>query len=97
MQSTVQYSSITRLVTLWYLRYAENGAQFSSLYSTALRDAGCLCLAVTRLMDTDGYDEDEQVELARIVIGAPDNDMILQPSDNVIALVQYDENIQNKQ
>ena len=39
-------------------------------------------------MDTDGDDEDESLELSRVVIGAPDNDMNLQPSDNIIALVQ---------
>ena len=70
------------------LRYAENRSLFSSLYATALKEAGTLCLAVSRVMDTDGDDEDESEELTRVVIGAPDNDMILQPSDNIIALVQ---------
>ena len=40
-------------------------------------------------MDADGDDKDESVDLTRVVIGAPDNDMVLQPSDNIIALVQH--------
>ena len=31
-------------------RYAENGANFSDLFVTTLREAGTLCLGVTRLI-----------------------------------------------
>ena len=70
-------------------RYAENGSLFSELFARALRDTGTLCLAINRLVDADGDDKDESVDLTRVVIGAPDNDMVLQPSDNIIALVQH--------
>ena len=65
---------------------------FSELFSTAIRDNGTLCLAISRVMDTDGDDEDESIELSRVVLGAPDNDMVLQPRDNIIAMVQYTQN-----
>ena len=31
-------------------RYAENGANFSDLFVTTLREAGTLCLGITRLI-----------------------------------------------
>ena len=71
-------------------RYAENGSLFSELFARALRDTGTLCLAINRLVDADGDDKNESVDLTRVVIGGPDNDLVLQSSDNVIALVQHD-------
>ena len=69
-------------------RYAENGARFLDLYVTALREAGTLCLGITRLVAEDSEDDED---LTRVVIGAPDNTFTLQPMDNVIALVQFEE------
>ena len=68
-------------------RYAENGARFVDLYVTALRENGMLCLGITRLVAEDSDDDDD---LTRVVIGAPDNIFTLQPMDNIIALVQYE-------
>ena len=68
-------------------RYAENGARFVDLYVTALRETGMLCLGITRLVAEDSEDDDD---LTRVVIGAPDNNFTLQPMDNIIALVQYE-------
>ena len=72
-------------------RYAENGSLFSELFARALRDTGTLCLAVNRLVDVDGDEKDEREDLTRVVIGAPDNDMVLQSTDHIIALVQHRE------
>ena len=68
-------------------RYAENGARFVDLYVAALRETGMLCLGITRLVAEDSEDDDD---LTRVVIGAPDNIFTLQPMDNIIALVQFD-------
>merc|ERR1719270_654892 len=70
-------------------RYAQNGALFSELFSAALNENGTLCLAINRLIEADKYDDDED-DLVRVVLGFPDNDLRLEPSDNIIALVQFD-------
>ena len=64
------------------------GARFAELYTTALREAGTLCLGLTRMIAEDSEEDDD---LTRVVISAPDNVMTLQPMDNIIALVQYEE------
>ena len=69
-------------------RYAENGARFLELFVTALRETGMLCLGITRLVAEDSEDDED---LTRVVIGAPDNIFTLQPMDNIIALVQYEQ------
>ena len=62
---------------------------FSELFSAALNENGTLCLAINRLIEADEYDDDED-DLVRVVLGFPDNDLRLEPSDNIIALVQFD-------
>ena len=37
-------------------KYAQYGARFSDLFSAALRDAGLLCLAIYRRIDTEEAD-----------------------------------------
>ena len=69
-------------------RYAEFGARFSDLYSAALREDGTLCLAINRLLDEDFEGNDDPT---RVVISCPDNLVTLQPMDNIIALVQWEE------
>ena len=71
------------------LRYAENGALFSELFTAALRENGTLCLAVNRHLEADEFDDDPD-DFVRVVLGCPDNDLRLEPLDNVIALVQFD-------
>ena len=75
-------------------RYAENGARYADLYVTALREAGALCLGITRLIAEDDEDNDD---LTRVVISAPDNNMTLQPMDNIIALVQFNDDKEKKE
>ena len=75
-------------------RYAENGVKYADLYIAALKEAGALCLGITRMIAEDNDDDDE--DLTRVVIGAPDNKMTLQPMDNIIALVQYEEEDKEK-
>ena len=70
-------------------RYAENGALFSELFTAALRENGTLCLAVNRHLEADEYDDDPD-DFVRVVLGCPDNDLRLEPDDNIIALVQFD-------
>ena len=54
----------------------------------ALRETGMLCLGVTRLVAEDTEDDED---LTRVVIGAPDNVFTLQPMDHIIVLIQYEE------
>ena len=74
-------------------RYADNGVRFADLYVAALRDNGTLCLGITRMIAEDNDNDDD---LTRVVIGAPDNVMTLQPMDNIIALVQYEDEDKEK-
>ena len=74
-------------------RYAEYGARFSDLFSEALREKGTLCLAINRLI---GEDYEDDGDLTRVVISCPDNLMTLQPMDNIIAVVQYEEDKENR-
>ena len=69
-------------------RYAEYGARFSDLFSAAIKEQGTLCLAINRLI---GEDYEDNGDLTRVVISCPDNLMTLQPMDNIIAVVQYEE------
>ena len=62
---------------------------FVELFSAALNENGTLCLAISRLIEADEYDDDDD-DLVRVVLGFPDNDLRLEPSDNIIALVQFD-------
>lgn len=81
-----------------WAKFAQYGAKFSELYSAALRDAGMLCLAIyRRIEDTDAEEAtetedtgDEATEKLRFVIGVPDNTTLLQPSDHIIVLMQWD-------
>ena len=66
----------------------------ADLYIAALKEAGALCLGITRMIAEDNDEDDE--DLTRVVIGAPDNKMTLQPMDNIIALVQYEEDDKEK-
>lgn len=81
------------LKTSQWSKYAQYGARFSDLYSAALRDAGMLCLAIYRKiedLDEDTDDEESEPNKLRVVLGVPDNTTLLQPSDHIIVLVQWD-------
>ena len=71
-----------------YFRYAQNGAKFSELFAAALKENGTLCLAVNRRLEADEEDDDDD-DFVRVVLGCPDNELKLEASDNIIALVQY--------
>ena len=75
-------------------RFAQFGARFSDLYSAALRDEGTLCLAINRLIDED---QDGSEDPTRVVISCPDNLTMLQPMDNIIVLVQWEDSKQKKE
>merc|ERR1712012_974592 len=73
-----------------WARYAKNGALFSELFVAALKENGTLCIAINRLIEADEEDDDED-DFVRVVLGCPDNDVRLEATDNIIALVQFND------
>ena len=86
-KNRVRVEEIVLRDSMWS-RYAENGTRFADLYVAALRENGTLCIGITRMIAEDNENDED---LTRVVISAPDNIMTLQPMDNIIALVQYDD------
>ena len=54
-----------------------------------MKESGTLCLAVNRLLEADEFDDDDD-DFVRVVLGCPDNNLRLEATDNIIALVQFD-------
>ena len=49
-----------------------------------------MVIAINRLIEADEEDDDED-DFVRVVLSCPDNDLRLEPTDNIIALVQFHE------
>ena len=60
------------------------------LFVAALKENGTLVIAINRLIEADEEDDDED-DFVRVVLSCPDNDLRLEPTDNIIALVQFHE------
>jgi len=73
-----------------WARFAAEGARFSELFSAAIRENGTLCLSIFRLLEED-IDNDGDIDQVRVVLSCPDNNMLLQPLDHIIALVQWED------
>ena len=63
---------------------------FLELFVAALKENGTLVIAINRLIEADEEDDDED-DFVRVVLSCPDNDLRLEPTDNIIALVQFHE------
>lgn len=94
-RNRVRVEEIVLRDSVW-AKYAQYGARFSELFAAAIREQGTLCLGIYRLLDDEKEDiEDPDVQL-RFVLGTPDNTTLLQPSDHIIALVQWEEGDKEK-
>merc|ERR1719336_3073718 len=56
------------LKTSQWSKFAQYGARFSDLYSATLRDAGLLCLAIYRKIETEDCDTEEDQEEEEIKV-----------------------------
>jgi len=72
-------------------RFAEYGARYADLYAAAMREQGTLCLGIYRLLHEEEEEGGNNEAQLRVVLGTPDNTTLLQPTDHIIALVQWEE------
>jgi len=72
-------------------RFADYGARYADLYAAAMREQGTLCLGIYRLLHEEEEEGGNSEAQLRVVLGTPDNTTLLQPTDHIIALVQWEE------
>lgn len=94
-RNRVRVEEIILKDSVW-ARFAQYGARYADLYAAAIREHGTLCLAIYRLLEEDKEESENSDVQLRVVLGTPDNTTLLQPTDHIIALVQWDEGDKEK-